>query len=387
MTDLIKIKVATIVTASPFWITIIVLYLNSRGVSLPEVFKLISFYQLSVVLLEYPTGVIGDLFSHKTSITLGYLFSSLGMFLSTFQLHILLYYLVMVIIALGVSLVSGSNTALLYKLSNNFKKDSSSLKSISMVWTLIALSLGGFIGQYSLTTPIYLTGISFLVGFMIMLSINRPDHNKSSGNIFNKAKEGIHHIRSNGALVSILILNALVSGIFLSTKWFYNPFFESLNIKVSWWGILISLAFLLSVFGVFLYKKFTTNKIIWYYILLIILFGLTSLLNSNLSFISLPSLMIAHLIGAGYIQTFFEIDINNHLADSTRASVLSFGSLLIRLTSSLYIYTAGIIITNSNLSYLFIFTAILLTVIGLPFIIKLNKQSNQSPAPPLLPLK
>jgi hypothetical protein len=218
-----------------------------------------------------------------------------------------------------------------------------------------------------------------MVGFITMTSINQSDHNKKSGNIFGKAKEGIVHIKNNNTLISILILNALVSGIFLSTKWFYNPFFETLGINISWWGILISLASLLSIAGVFLYKKFTSNKIIEYYIFLIILFGLTSLLNSQFSIISLPSLMLAHLVGSGYIQTFFEININCHLSDSTRASVLSFGSLLIRLTSSIYIYATGLIIANYNLSHLFIFTAAILTIIGLPFVIKLSKQSSLSP--------
>ncbi len=374
MTDLNKLKIATIATSSPFWIAIIVLYLNSRGISLSDVFKLISFYQISVVALEYPTGVIGDHFSHKTSVTLGYLFSSIGMLLATFQLSILFYYLIMVIIALGVSLVSGSNTALLHKLSEDFKKDSASLKSTTMAWSLIALSVGGLIGKYSLVAPIYLTSAAFMVGFITMTSINQSDHNKKSGNVFSKAKEGIIHIKNNNTLISILILNALVSGIFLSTKWFYNPFFETLGINISWWGILISLASLLSIAGVFLYKKFTSNKIIEYYVFLIILFGLTSLLNSRFSIVSLPSLMLAHLVGSGYIQTFFEVNINSHLSDSTRASVLSFGSLLIRLTSSIYIYATGLIIANYNLSHLFIFTAAILTIIGLPFVFKLNSK-------------
>jgi acid phosphatase family membrane protein YuiD len=60
----------------------------------------------------------------------------MGMLLATFQLSILFYYLIMVIIALGVSLVSGSNTALLHKLSDDFKKDSASLKSTTMAWSL-----------------------------------------------------------------------------------------------------------------------------------------------------------------------------------------------------------------------------------------------------------
>ena len=380
MTDLIKFKIASTVTNSPFWVAIIVLFFNSKGISVPDAFKLLSFYQISVVLLEYPTGVIGDYFSHKISISSGFLLSSLGLFASTLQLHIFFYYLVMVILALGTSLVSGSNTALLHKLSDDFKKDSSSLKTISMIWMLIALSLGGIIGKHSLVIPIYLTSITFLIGFTIMLSIKHSDHNNNSGNVFNKAKEGLLHIKSNRTLISILTVNAIVSGVFLSTKWFYNPFFEALNINISWWGILISLASLLSIVGVFVYKKFTSHRIIWYYLTLIILFGLTSLLNSKLSFVSLPALMVAHLVGGGYVQTFFEVDINKHLTDSTRASVISFGSLLIRLTSSLYIYTTGLILTNFDLSYLFVFTAILLTVIGLPLVIKLDKQSNLSPA-------
>ncbi len=382
MTDLNRFKLASIVTGSPFWVSTIIIYFNSKGINLPEVFKLISFYQISIVLLEYPTGVIGDYFSHKTSITIGYLIAALSLLISTIQMPIVFYYIFIFILAIGVTLVSGSNTALLHKLSTDFKKDSSSLKSISLIWSLIAISLGGVVGNYNINYPTYLSGTAFFIGFLIMLTIKYSEEKSKEGNIFSKAKEGIVTIKNNPILLSVLTVNAIISGIFLSAKWFYNPFFQQAQLNIYYWGFLISAATLSTILGVYTYKKTKGNRLLVNFLFLILLLFVTSLGMFGYTNLALVALFAAHAVGGGYIQTLLEVDINNHINDSTRASVLSFGSLLIGLFSSIYIYFIGIVLKHFNISYLFIFTGILLLLVGLPLTIKVKKHLNLSPAQP-----
>jgi MFS family permease len=368
MSEVTKVKIARILASSPFWMSIIVIYFNYRGVPLPEVYKIVSFYSICIVLFEYPTGVVGDYFSHKLSVALGYFISMLAMFLSTMRGGSIFYYGVLALLALGVSLVSGSDTALLHKVSTDFKKDASSLKSISMFWVLATIAIGGFLGKYSLILPIYFTAATYLLAFVVLLFVKENSKDIShEGNIFDKAKEGIIYIKDSKQLVTIILLNTLISAIFLSMKWVYNPFFEKLRIDIQWWGLLISFATVANILGVLLYKKTKNSNIILPFVTLIASFAFSAL---NSGVVPLSAFFFAHFIGGGFIETYFEVDINKHLKDSIRASVLSFTSLLIRLSSAIYIYVMGLIVAGYSLTTLFLFTTTLIAILGLPLLFK-----------------
>lgn len=73
MQDLTKIKIAKILFSARFWVATFVYYLTTRGIPTGEVFYLMGIYYVASLLFEYPTGVIGDYYSHRISVYLGYL--------------------------------------------------------------------------------------------------------------------------------------------------------------------------------------------------------------------------------------------------------------------------------------------------------------------------
>ena len=87
MTAVTKIKIAKILYNARFWAAISVLYMMSRGFTTGEAFFIGGWYYLFSLLLEYPTGVIGDRFSHRLSVTLGYLILATGFFFMTESGH------------------------------------------------------------------------------------------------------------------------------------------------------------------------------------------------------------------------------------------------------------------------------------------------------------
>ncbi|NTW46507.1 MAG: hypothetical protein HGB18_05740, partial [Candidatus Moranbacteria bacterium] len=72
MTDARKMMFVKVLYSSRFWIPTFVLYLNSRGIETSQVLSLLGAYYVATIALEYPTGVVGDVFSHRMSIILGY---------------------------------------------------------------------------------------------------------------------------------------------------------------------------------------------------------------------------------------------------------------------------------------------------------------------------
>lgn len=375
MSDLTKIKISRIFTSCTFWIATIVLYLQSRGLSLDEIYKIISFYSICVVILEYPTGVIGDYFSHKLSVFGGYLISGIGLFLLGFKGSFMYYAFTMFIGALGVSLTSGSDTALLHKVSRNFKKDLSEIKSLSIIFTVIAISLGGLVGKFNSGIPIFLTAIVFLAASPFILFIrgdNRSDNNV--GNIFSKASEGLKLTLKDIPLSTLVFFSGIVMAFYLSFKWFYNPLFEQLQIDASLWGVLISLLTLLTALGT---KIFGSNKNINFgYVLISVIATMTLVGFTQLIPVSILGLLSLFIL-RGVIETQLEVILNKEITDSVRASVLSLKNLIARLTSSLYLLGAGAILAKSSFLILMLLTVVFIAIGGVLTLFALKNKSHR----------
>jgi len=57
---------------------IVMLYLLDKGLSYTEIMVLESFFSVAVVVLEVPTGALGDLFGRRFSLFLAGIFMTLG---------------------------------------------------------------------------------------------------------------------------------------------------------------------------------------------------------------------------------------------------------------------------------------------------------------------
>ncbi len=149
MTKLTKIKTAKILSSGIFWISIVISYLKFKSIPTDQAYFLISLYSISVVILEYPTGVIGDTISHALSYKLGLLIISLSYLGLSLPGTFTSYAILMITAALGVSLISGSDDALLFSNSKSFEKDYSQVKTYSIILSVIAISFGAWIYNYN----------------------------------------------------------------------------------------------------------------------------------------------------------------------------------------------------------------------------------------------
>lgn len=105
MTDLQRVKISMLLFSAHFWTVVIILYFSSKDFSDKEIFSFISIYYLFSIILEFPTGVIGDYFSHKTSVISGYFFLTIGIFSFIFINNFWQLILAGFIYALGATLI------------------------------------------------------------------------------------------------------------------------------------------------------------------------------------------------------------------------------------------------------------------------------------------
>jgi MFS family permease len=108
-----KICIIRAIRSGMFSIPIIVLFFAENGVNLREAIILQSLFALSSIVFEIPTGLFADNFGRKLSIILGGIFSTIGFFAYSVGYDFYGFLLAEMILALGMSFVSGADSALL----------------------------------------------------------------------------------------------------------------------------------------------------------------------------------------------------------------------------------------------------------------------------------
>ena len=345
-----------------FWLPIAISYFQYRNLTTAEGLQILSIYSLMIVVLEYPTGVIGDQYSHKFSVLSGLLSTALGFFLLSMDGSYLFFLFSSSFVALGLSLISGSDTALLHSVSMDFKKDYAKFNYQALLWTIFSTAVGSVLASIYMPLPYLITGIMFVISFLILYSVNVSKEISNSANIFHKGVEGLLYLKESTVVQSLIGVGVLVGTFTISLKWFYNPLFETMNIPLQYWGGLISIAMFLIAIGTKLYERNSERihikSVFSLFCLSIVFIGLTqSILLSLLGLFSVNTIR-------GYLQTQIDVYLNENLSSSVRASVLSLKSLLIRLFSSGYIFISSSVITNSRYILFFSVTAGVILIIG-----------------------
>lgn len=360
--DLTKVKVWKIMSASNlFWVTTIILYLQSRGIPVEQSLLIVSIYSILCVLFEYPTGIIGDYFSHKTSVIVGTALTIIMFIFVTIQGNFS-YYVAFgsILPAIAFTLLSGSDTALLHSVSKNFKEDLAQITPISLFLSAASITLGGFLASIDLRLPFITSSLYALFSLPFLLTIKNYSYKKDGSNVFSIAAGGIKDVFTNKKLKSLIIISSTFGAFFVSVKWFYNPLFESLNIPVSYWGIITGAAFLFIAVGAQFYKKFdklNLEKTSLLSFVFIILIGAT-----RHWLIPLAGVWLTH-IARGYQDTHLGVEINEAIKTNRRASILSLNSLLIRLASAIYIASAGFILPKSSFFVTMTITVVVIAAI------------------------
>jgi len=355
MSDVTKLKLARIASSAAFWIAVGVLFLQQSGLSLPEAYQLLSLYYLAVVVFEFPTGVVGDHFSHKLAVVLGHFISGIALIAIAVTSGFWLFAALLVVAAIGITLVSGSDTALLHSLSKNFKKDQSQIKLYGMATVVVATVLGSLLATIDIRLPIMLTGVFNIVSGLVALSIGGDSPKNGKGNIFRTALASLQHIKARPIIMHLLVIGSVSTAFFVALKWFYNPLLEQMGIPLAFWGTIMGIGLLTPIVGIKLYRMGKRVHIITAFLLFVL--SIVPIGVVQVAALSIGALYLCNLL-AGYLDVSIDIKLNEYIQTSQRAGILSIGSLLNRLVASAYMPLAGFVLDMTSFFSLMLITAL-----------------------------
>lgn len=347
---------------------IIVLFFQEHGLSLTEVMLLQGIYSLSVALFEIPSGYIADIFGRKQTIVFSTIFSFIGYLVFSFYGGFYAFAIAQILVGIGGSLMSGSDSALIYDTLLETESKSSYTKiegrnyAIGNFSEALAGVLGGFLAVSSIYLPIYVQTTILFFSIPIALTLVEPtmhEENKLDRS-FKAIMEVVKFSMVDSKKLRWLIIYSSAMGVAtLSMAWFAQPFFKEVGVPLAYFGILwagLNFSAGLTSFNAHQFDKKENNYKMLIYLSLAMFISFV-LLGFNNSMYGLFFIFIIYLL-RGIVTPILRNAINVNTTSNKRATVLSIRSFIIRISFAICAPILGYIAENYALSTSFYVLAI-----------------------------
>lgn len=218
-------------------------------VSLFQVQLLQSWYSFWYFLFEVPTGIIADKIGRKYTLTIGAVLCAVGLIVYSIQPNFIYFLLGEFILALGSSLASGADEAILYEIlkeqgrEDESKKYFGKGKSFELTGILIGALVGGVIAsRYGLTAPFFLSAMPLLIAGAIAWSFKEPKlHSdklkKGKESLFITLRQGYSFLLQHKTLRLLALDSIVVSTAGYFVIWLYQPLLQHIGIAIALFGL------------------------------------------------------------------------------------------------------------------------------------------------------
>jgi len=164
-----------------FWQAIWFLYFESV-VSASEAILLAAIFDLSVVVLEVPSGYFSDYLGRRLSLMISLIASMAGCLLLFSSTSFAVFVVAQVLLGAGGAFVSGTDNALLYdSLAEQSRQDEVAAQEVRawrFTYSALAISAitGGYLSMEAFRPAYLITAIALLAGLVIVFMFREPPH-------------------------------------------------------------------------------------------------------------------------------------------------------------------------------------------------------------------
>ncbi|KKR06663.1 MAG: High-affinity glucose transporter SNF3 [Parcubacteria group bacterium GW2011_GWC2_39_14] len=371
-----------------------VLFLKDGGMKPSEIGIINTMFLLAVVLFEIPTGIVGDRFGRKRSIIIGLFVCSFG-HLWYFSSHSLwMYSTAEMIIALGVSFISGSLQAWLHDsiAHHNGKNKFGVVWSNGEKFAHLASVVGGFIG--ALLASIYLPlpwlvaclgilGLAILCFWLVDESyfvhekLGWKENWQKTIQIF-KAGFSLSWNKKELRYFYIITCLTLFALQPMNQQWslYFEKEFGIGSILLIWLGVSFSL-FLGSHTVSCLLKKDNSSEVTLLFIVQLLTSVLVLLMAQQISPLLVVFFFCFHEIPRGSWSSLSESYLQKQIPSAIRATMGSITSVVTRLGAGAGWFLSGLLLERVPILNCWFFSGICL-LLTLPFFFLLRKSTRVS---------
>jgi MFS family permease len=357
---------------------VVLIFYNANNLSIRHLFILQAIYSVSIVALEIPSGYLADVWGRKNTLVVGALLGFSGYFIYSLSHGFFGFMMAEVMLGIGQSFISGTDTALLYDTllamneQNQYIKVEGRMTSVGNFSEAIAGIAGGFLATISPRLPFIGQAVIALIAIPAALSLIEPTFHgfskrPSLGDLINTFKEVLV---KNKLILRNLLLSSVIGASTLTMAWFVQPFFKEYHLSTALYGILWTLlngtVGLAALAAYKFEKQFGEVKTVTIIVI-----------STTLAYVSLA--LLHSFWALGFIFAFYVIRgiatpvlkdyINKYISSDTRASVLSLRNLIIRGIFSIFGPIWGYFTDHIGLGTALFMAGIAYFIFSLPFLL------------------
>ncbi len=340
-----KLYLIKAVKSGMFSIPIIVLFFKENGLSMKEILLLQSLFSIVVISLELPTGRFADRVSRKISILIGGIMATIGYILYSLSYTFWGFLCAEAILGVGLSFVSGADSAMLYdtllerEAESEYKKVQGKSDSVGMISEGVTSIIGGALALISLRFPLYWdAGLTFLmVPLALTLAEPKVHRAENAESIFVQTWKLLKFsLNDHKELKWLIFYSAIIGASTLTMVWFIQTYWVATNVPLKFFGVLwATLQFSAAFFS---WRAHSIEKYLGRKksLIMLIVFPVVGyfVLSTSL-FIWLNVFMLLFYVTRGINNPVISDYINGLVSSEIRASILSVKNLIGRLVFSL----------------------------------------------------
>lgn len=357
---------------------VVVPFFQSKGLSLSEVFTVVTVFSLTLSLLDIPTGYFSDRMGRRLTLLLASLFKGLGgtlLALSQGFYSILASY---VLIGIGNSLYSGSDISLLHETNAAVPEELKIPRNrmfgsrfyYAQLGGVLASILGGLLGAWSLELTIWMNSAFAWVPLLVALTLKEAPRVRYQRNHLENFKKVFYELWGQSQAAKFFLVMAILYGAIPGLMTFaLQGLFKLKEVPLIYFGYIFAC---LNIVGAFtsrhiaFFERVTSRSSLYFLITALTPVTLWGFCTPWILIILLSALLLEFTRGLS--QALFLDEINGYLSSEVRATGNSVVSLGTRLTVAALGPLSGYISDSYGLSKAFALFAILYSFLFFIFV-------------------
>lgn len=199
-------------------------------------------FVVCVTFFETPTGFVADKYGRKYSLALGAVVCAIGWVIYTATPQIWCFAIGETVLALGVVLMSGADSALIEETCREEKLNTQKVFSkagvLSMTGMLVAAPLGSlFAANFGTRFAMFSDFFPCVLAGLLILNIKEPKREKPKEGYKASFKQVVSIIRKRKIILMLALNMTIVANMGLVGIWLYQPLLTKLNVPFYYFGV------------------------------------------------------------------------------------------------------------------------------------------------------
>ena len=244
--SLTPMALAMIAAGFDFYVPVSAFFLESRGLSLTDIFMLESVLVASILVAEIPAGIIGDRFDRRRLVCAGFVFNAIAEILFAAGTNFSIYALSFVMSGLSIAMLTGVQDAYIY----DSLGDDADAKAVGAWGHLSALMLtagvtgsvvGSALGSVDISLPALLSAAMAVVAAVCVAFLpqqNPKTHDKHPETSWISLKIGVKLLFTSPLLLYVAVGSSASFALFNAVYTLNQPLFAAQDVPIATWGVI-----------------------------------------------------------------------------------------------------------------------------------------------------